>query len=189
MIDTKRIHELASKCSFKPEFYMYSENCDTGKVDGIYFCDKVSEQGYMFEYGWDSVNSCISLDGYHPLPKPQIDSNTLRTILYHVPKSEITPEFLSQLDIDMTSRGVNYLNRCFIGDHMGDLEKALSDKFVKLVQGDKLPDEIVGLMDNDTTVKAMASLYQWLCTNVGFCYLTEAFKEGGYKLKLEKIDK
>lgn len=188
MIDTKRILELANKCYFTPVYYTYSEDSDTGKVNGIYFCDGVSEQGYMFDDGWESVYSCGSLDGYHLLPKPQIGSNTLKTIIKHVPKEEITKEFLSQLDIDMTARGVYYLSRCFVEDSLGILEKSLSDKFVNLVNGDKLPDDIIELMEDENTVKAMASLYQRLCTNVGFCYLEEAFREGGYRLKMEKID-
>ena len=106
MISEKRISKLASNCSFNPSHYMYSEDSETGETNGIYFCDKVSEQGYMFEYGWESVSSCVSLDGYHPLPKPKISSDVLKTILKHVPKEEITKEFLSQLDIDMYGRGV-----------------------------------------------------------------------------------
>lgn len=194
MISEKRILELASKCEFTPKYYMYSEFPDTGEVDGVYFSVKedgvLLQQCYMFEDGWESVsrNGSGVLDGYHPLPKPKINSDVLKTILRHVPKDEITKEFLAQLDIDMDSRGVYYLSRCFANDSLGLLEKSLSDKFVNLVDGDKLPDDIIELMEDENTVKAMASLYQWLCTNVGFCYLEEAFRDGGYRLKMEKID-
>lgn len=110
-------------------------------------------------------------------------NKTLETLIKYIPKEHLTEEFLSDLNIDLSGRGDWYIRRCFIDDNTGRLEKSLSDTFLKEYnRGDLLDEVLIPCQENHETLKACATLYQWLGTNVGRGNLEEAYRKAGWTL-------
>lgn len=190
MLDRNIINDIANKCEeFSLTGYLSDNDCTLtfcGFIDGELF-----GVDYDVEEGWFSDPFHMDeryLTNYYPLPLPSISDEHISNILLHLPMECKTNELMEQLGVDVSYRGVHYLDRCFMKDKQGEFERIMSDHFKSIILDDKLPSLLMAYSGDENFCKGMASIWQWTCTNVGFVYLKESFNKAGWKLSMEKID-
>ena len=94
--------------------------------------------------------------------------------LQHIPEDQ-----LRSLDY-FQNRGDRFISRCFVEDKQANNERAFSDSIKEYheLRGSGLSGIVE---DNDVSIKAAFTLFQWLTTNVGSAVLEEALNKTGRK--------
>ncbi|AUR92141.1 hypothetical protein NVP1170O_028 [Vibrio phage 1.170.O._10N.261.52.C3] len=107
----------------------------------------------------------------------------IELIIKHIPTGDLTPEFIDDLGVNLEGRGVSYLQRCFIDDEQGKFERGFSDYFLEdLINKNNLPPSMLSMLYDPDQAKALATMWQWLSTNVGFSYLEDCHRKNGVEL-------